>query len=1130
MKALDEKPVFWIAYVAVAAVALAIAWRLLPFAIPLVNLDITMTRTAAVAKAQALAAQRTLAPDGARTAVAFNHDVVTQNYVELEGGGKPAFAQLVAGKAYAPYWWDVRLFKAGSIDEALIRFRPDGALDGFTRRVAETYVRDPATKALTADEALALARARAAQDWNVDFAPYRLLDQSQETRPTGRVDHRFVFEREEKIGEARIRLQLAVVGDELMQVNPFVHVPESFQRRFQELRSANNTIAGIASIAAGVLYGLAGCVLGALWLLRRHWLLWKPPLAAGLVIGALLAATILANAPAAWFGFSTTQDEGTFWARQAGVALLAFVGGGLLLGEVFMAAEGLSRRAFPHHPQLWSLWSRAAGGTREVAGRTAGGYLFVPIELAFVAVFYFVTNQWLGWWQPSEALTDPNILASYVPALTPISISLQAGFMEECVFRAVPLAGGALIGARFGHRGLGIAIAFILQAVIFGAAHANYPGLPSYSRLVELAIPSMLWALIFLRYGLLPTILLHALFDLALISIPLFLIDAPGAWLQRGLVIAAGLAPALVVCVRRVQAGAWGTLPATLWNRAWQPAIPAPAPAEALPAAGVVDRRAALMQRVAPGAGTRGPCRLDRVHAACCRRAAARDRSDRGRSRGGRRRCAARLRTGTGVASILGPATGDRRRDAAAMACLRVARGGSRRLPKADRQRTRAAALGRPLRALRRQRRRPCRGMARHGGGRWARQAGRASPAGRSARGAPGSRSRSGACRARAARALSLDVGALELRSADQSQLPARRDWTFAWADPRVDVGKGGEARAQVAVAGDEVVIAGRSMFVPEAWRRAESEREGRRQVVKLSSIVAIALAAIAALVYAVIAWSRGRSDRRAFLWAGGLSIGDGGGRQRQQLAGACIRAADGGAGRQPARGQRTWLARRRAGHRAAVRAPGGVGGWYARSQTPVRLAGGIPAWALGVGAALATAGIAAALTALVPASMPLWPDARLHSPAWPWAAAATSGLTVIPATVVTLFLLCVIDRVTSGWTRRMPVAALALVAFGVAAALVSGRETGQALLQGAVEGLIALAFAWLVLRFDLRAVPAFVATGMVMDHARSAILDGTGPAWALFALATAVTVVVAWAAMRYVARPLPAAAKQTAR
>ena len=54
-------------------------------------------------------------------------------------------------------------------------------------------------------------------------------------------------------------------------------------------------------------------------------------------------------------------------------------------------------------------------------GRTLGGYLFVPIELALIAAFYFVTNRYFGWWQPSETLTDPNILGSALPALAPIA-------------------------------------------------------------------------------------------------------------------------------------------------------------------------------------------------------------------------------------------------------------------------------------------------------------------------------------------------------------------------------------------------------------------------------------------------------------------------------------------------------------------------------------------------------------------------------------------------------------------------------------------------------------------------------------------------------------------------------------
>jgi membrane protease YdiL (CAAX protease family) len=172
-----------------------------------------------------------------------------------------------------------------------------------------------------------------------------------------------------------------------------------------------------------------------------------------------------------------------------------------------------------------------------------GGYLFVPIELALIVAFYFVTNRYFGWWQPSESLSDPNILGSALPALAPIGMALQAGFMEECLFRAVPLSLAALIGARLGHRRLALGFALVLQAVIFGAAHANYPGFPAYSRLVELIGPALIWGLVFLRFGLLPTITLHALFDLVLMSLPVFLVDGPECEAQPGARDCAGMVP-----------------------------------------------------------------------------------------------------------------------------------------------------------------------------------------------------------------------------------------------------------------------------------------------------------------------------------------------------------------------------------------------------------------------------------------------------------------------------------------------------------------------------------------------------------------------------------------------------------
>src|SRR5579864_345326 len=392
---ITSRPTFWAAFAVLSVLSALVAWRYFPQALPLINLDVKMSREQALEQAGEVAARLHLAARDAQRAVVFTHDGTTQNYVELEAGGKPAFTRLLAGDVYSPFRWEVRLFKPRETAEAHVRFRPDGSLYGFTREVPETAP----GPALDAAAARSIAEAAARADWGVDFGPYKPLESSHVQRPNRRVDHSFVYERDDvPLGEARVRLHLTVSGDELTEVTYFVHVPEAFGRRFAELRSTNDTIAAVAALSAGVLYGLGGCILGVLWLMRRRWLLWKPALVAGGVVSALTALTIIANAPQSWFGYDTAQSTSVFWGRQIGTAALVFVAGGMALGLVFMAAESLSRSAFPQHPQLWRIWSRDAAPTQAVLGRTLGGYLFVPIELALIAGFYLVTNTYFGWW------------------------------------------------------------------------------------------------------------------------------------------------------------------------------------------------------------------------------------------------------------------------------------------------------------------------------------------------------------------------------------------------------------------------------------------------------------------------------------------------------------------------------------------------------------------------------------------------------------------------------------------------------------------------------------------------------------------------------------------------------------
>ena len=1112
---------FWILYAIASAAALVVAVRLFPLAIPIVNLDIKISRDEAIAAARTLATRLHLTPEGARVVARFAHDATAQNYIELEGGGKRAFAALTQGDRYTPYWWEVRLFTLGSIDETIVRLKPDGTASGFARRLPEDYVHDAARKALDPAAARALAETQARTDFGVDVGRYRFLEQAQRTQTSGRVDQSFTYEQPEPIGDARIRLTLVVSGDELTGIAPFVHVPESFARRYQELRSANNLIATLASVSAGVLYGIGGCILAVLWLARTHWLVWRPPIGAGLVVGTLLAASSLAASGSGWFGADTTETVTTFWAKQGGLALLIAVAGGLAYALVFMAAESLTRRAFPHHPQLWRLWSRDAAPTPAIVGRTLGGYLFVPLELALVATFYYATNRWLGWWQPSEVLTDPNILGSAIPALTPIAISLQAGFMEECVFRAIPLSLGALIGGRYGHRTTGIAIAVLVQALVFGGAHANYPGFPAYSRPVELILPSIVWALIYLRFGLLPTILLHATFDLALFSIPLFLLDAPGARLQQLLVIAAAAVPLFVIAWRRAQAGGWHELPDSLRNAAWRAVAPqSDRPAARALAAG---RLSTAFQRALPALGIAGvvawavwapvaadvqPLTLDRDRAIAAADAAI---AAQGMTPGPQWQRFAAVKLASEdpqqwtwhkfvwreagpeayrrlVGTVLAPPFWE----------IRYAMFSGDVAERAEEWRVAITDDG-AVRAMT-----------------------HALPEARAGAHLPRE-----AAQALAQRALQMRFGVdatpLHVVAADEQQRPARTDWSFVFGDPRIVVGAGGEARYIVTISGDAISGAGRFVHVPETWTRAEEERDNRLQVVGLAAVVVFFAAGLAALVVGIVGFVKHRVDARLawIVFAVTLVI-------------AMLSAANNWPSiamrlltTEPVASQ---LTTKILGGVAAALLGGllaglcaGVGSFGARMTPPLDRIGRWPAVLAAIAAGAFVVGLQAALGALATQDVPRWPSSSWQSQAFPLAGGVLSGLGFMGFASLELFVVYVVARLTRGFSERLWLAIVVVVALECAAALVDGRSNpAGALIAGVIAGAAAAAVLLLLLRYDARLVPAFAATVVLMT---GAVKAAQAAAWLPFAAAAIVTVCVAAWLTRYLRRAAPVAA-----
>ncbi len=565
-----KKPIFWILFILICAGATIFSIKYFSSAFPLVSLDLRMDRQTALQKARESAYEHNWGPDDFQEAASFGVDEEAQVFVELEGGGTEVFRKMLTERPYSPYSWSVRHFREGETNETLIRFTPEGTPYGFKEKLPE----DEPGDSLMDDSALIIAESVAHEKWGVDFTAYELVEQSQEVRPGGRIDHKLVYEMiRKKLGEGRYRMRLVVSGNKLTELTYFIKVPEAFTRRYEEMRSANDTIAGVSVMAMIIVYIICGCIIGLFFLLKQHFVLWRKPLFWGFLVAFMQVLAGINEWPLAWMTYDTALSAQGFLLRQIATLVLIFLGMGSLFSLSFMAAESLTRKAFPNHIRFWNIWSTDVAASTPVLGRTVGGYLLVSLFLAFDVAVYLIASKVLGWWSPSEALFEPDILATYFPWLSSIATSFQAGFFEECLFRAVPIAGAALLGNKFGHRKAWIIGAFIIQALIFGSGHANYPQQPSYARLVELIIPSIGFGLVYLTWGLLPAIIMHFSVDVVWFALPFFVSSAPGVWVDQVIVIVLALIPLWVVLVARLRRKSWSVLKNEHFNRTWQPPV-----------------------------------------------------------------------------------------------------------------------------------------------------------------------------------------------------------------------------------------------------------------------------------------------------------------------------------------------------------------------------------------------------------------------------------------------------------------------------------------------------------------------------------------------------------------------------
>ncbi len=569
MYSFTRSKLFWAGLVVATAVSGFILKKYLPESHKIIHIDLRMSQKEARNYAAALSKKFHLSPADYQVATIFKNDQETQFFVELECGGCDVFVDMMRKHLYEPYTWQVRHFKENNSHEALFLFTPSGDPYGFKITLPEN---EPGTN-LTTQEAQKQAEQEAFEHWNIDFSLYKFFQNAQNETVSGRINHIFVYQREDETlgAEGRYRVEIVISGNKLTAVLPCIDIPESFTRRYEELRAGNETIAYAGHFLYLILYLFLGGIVGGFFLFRKKQLFIPQAAIASFIIAGLYAASTLNELPLFWMQYNTATSHTIFLLKFLLHVGSSFFYHFFVLFISIVAGEGLTRLAFPSLPQLWKNWSFPNAASPTIVGATLAGYCGAVITLACSTLMYRVFIYSWNWWTPGSTLIDPNILATPLPWLSSLAQSLFAGVQEEFAYRAIPLAGAGLIGRYFNKEKQWIFGALILQALIFGACHANYQTIPSYLRIVEMFGDSVVFGILYMRYGLLLVILIHWLYDFLLMSLPIFVSHASGGCTQQILVVFFACVPLLVILYQRMKSGMWKELLPNTYNSRWTP-------------------------------------------------------------------------------------------------------------------------------------------------------------------------------------------------------------------------------------------------------------------------------------------------------------------------------------------------------------------------------------------------------------------------------------------------------------------------------------------------------------------------------------------------------------------------------
>ncbi|MDD5730916.1 MAG: type II CAAX endopeptidase family protein [Candidatus Omnitrophica bacterium] len=470
--------------------------------------NFSIDRNTALTNAKSYLEKLKVNPKEYLTNIIFNNDDWADRYLQKMLGfkGEDVFIQ---EHGYEIFSWKIRFFKQLAKEEYIIELSPKtGEILDFQHLIDDTEQRDSPEK----DAARKKAEDFLRKTYGFEAAKYDLHEEKVK-RYEKRVDYTFSWEEkgvyipwQKGEGGAKLLTQATISGNEVREFyKSRLDTPEKFHRYVE-----NQFVLGEYLYSFSFLLFTLLLTASIVIVIRRRQTLvvricknWFFYLVVFFV--AIHIIYILNNMQSVVANYPTS----TYISSFIGLYLIRSVINLLFLSAAFMlpglAGESLFKESFPGKPNNTLLhYIKSTFYSRNVSRAILLGYLLFFILLGAQSSIFHFGQKYLGVWEERMKLTQMS--SAFLPFISAFVIGARASLNEEIVFR--------LFGISFFKKFLkNTVLAVLLASLIWGFGHSEYAIFPVWFRGIEVSLIGLLFGFIFLRYGLIPLLVAHYIFD-----------------------------------------------------------------------------------------------------------------------------------------------------------------------------------------------------------------------------------------------------------------------------------------------------------------------------------------------------------------------------------------------------------------------------------------------------------------------------------------------------------------------------------------------------------------------------------------------------------------------------------------